>query len=74
LAQPLRAYGHILDLSVPNMALPGQPAPTFFAAYGERMQTLPPQWDDVDWVRREWDGPLLLKGVTHPGCLICHRR
>ena len=27
------------DLTVPNMAPPGEPAPTFFGAYGEWMQT-----------------------------------
>jgi heme/flavin dehydrogenase (mycofactocin system) len=52
------------DLTVPNMALPGQPAPTFFGAYGEWMGTPPPGWDDVEWLRREWDGPLLLKGIS----------
>src|SRR6202161_4426236 len=31
--------GHIPDLTVPNMASPGEPAPTFFGAYGEWMQT-----------------------------------
>jgi L-lactate dehydrogenase (cytochrome)/glycolate oxidase len=63
----LAAYartGHIPDLTVPNMALPGQDAPTFFGAYGEWMQTPPPQWDDVEWLRGQWDGPLLLKGIT----------
>jgi L-lactate dehydrogenase (cytochrome)/glycolate oxidase len=63
----LAAYartGHIPDLTVPNMALPGQDPPTFFGAYGEWMQTPPPQWDDVEWLRAQWDGPLLLKGVT----------
>jgi L-lactate dehydrogenase (cytochrome)/glycolate oxidase len=28
------------------------------------MATPPPQWDDVDWLRASWDGPLMLKGVT----------
>jgi pre-mycofactocin synthase len=56
--------GHIPDLTVPNMALPGQPTPTFFGAYGEWMATPPPQWDDVEWLRANWHGPLLLKGVT----------
>lgn len=23
-------------------------------------------WDDVEWLRGRWDGPLLLKGVLHP--------
>ncbi|WP_345022974.1 alpha-hydroxy-acid oxidizing protein, partial [Actinomadura keratinilytica] len=30
------------DLTVPNLAEPGEPAPTFFGAYGEWMQTPPP--------------------------------
>src|SRR6201996_5827585 len=56
--------GHIPDRTVPNMADPGEPAPTFFGAYGEWMQTPPPSWEDVAWLRQEWGGPFLLKGVT----------
>jgi len=48
---------------VPNMAEPGQDAPGFFAAYGQWMQTPPPTWDDVAWLRQQWEGPFLLKGV-----------
>ncbi|WP_406630508.1 pre-mycofactocin synthase MftD [Amycolatopsis sp. WGS_07] len=51
------------DLSVPNMAEPGTPVPTFFGAYGQWMQTAPPTWEDVRWLRKQWDGPFLLKGV-----------
>jgi L-lactate dehydrogenase (cytochrome)/glycolate oxidase len=51
------------DLSVPNMARPGEPAPAFFGAYGEWMQTPPASWDDVKWMREEWGGPFMLKGV-----------
>jgi heme/flavin dehydrogenase (mycofactocin system) len=51
------------DLAVPNMARPGQPAPAFFGAYGEWMQTPPASWDDVKWMREEWGGPFMLKGV-----------
>jgi heme/flavin dehydrogenase (mycofactocin system) len=54
---------HLPDLSVPNMAAPGRPAPTFFSAYGQWMQTPPPSWDDVRWLREQWNGPFLLKGV-----------
>ncbi len=50
-------------LSVPNMASPGEEAPTFFGAYGQWMQTPPPSWEDVAWLRARWDGPFLLKGV-----------
>lgn len=52
------------DLTVPNLRPPGGAAPTFFGAYGEWMQTPPPTWDDVQWLRKEWDGPFMLKGVT----------
>ncbi|HLU57771.1 MAG TPA: pre-mycofactocin synthase MftD [Pseudonocardia sp.] len=51
------------DLTVPNMADPGSPAPTFFGAYGQWMQTPPPSWEDVRWLREQWGGPFLLKGV-----------
>jgi len=54
----------IPDLTTPNLAEPGQPAPTFFGAYGEWMQTPPATWDDVAWLRREWGGPFMLKGIT----------
>ncbi|CAM5578644.1 mycofactocin biosynthesis FMN-dependent deaminase MftD [Streptomyces hirsutus] len=47
----------------PQPPAPGQ-APTFFGAYGEWMQTAPPTWDDIEWMRTEWGGPFLLKGVT----------
>jgi len=25
------------------------------------MQTPPPTWDDVRWLREQWDGPFMLK-------------
>ncbi|WP_163509737.1 pre-mycofactocin synthase MftD [Fodinicola acaciae] len=58
--------GHIPDLTVPNMAAPGEPPPTFFGAYGQWMMTPPPTWDDVRWLREQWDGPFMLKGVYRP--------
>jgi L-lactate dehydrogenase (cytochrome) len=51
------------DLTVPNQVPRGQPAPPFFAAYGEWMNTPPPTWDDVAWLRELWGGPFMLKGV-----------
>jgi heme/flavin dehydrogenase (mycofactocin system) len=63
----LAAYartGRAPDLKVPNMALPYGPAPTFFGAYGEWMQTPPPTWADVAWLREQWAAPFLLKGVS----------
>jgi pre-mycofactocin synthase len=55
--------GGLPDLTVPNMAAPGQPAPTFFGVYGEWMQTPPPSWADIAWLRQQWDGPFMVKGV-----------
>ena len=51
------------ELTVPNMAEAGRPAPTFFGAYGQWLCTPPPTWEDVRWLRAQWDGPFLLKGV-----------
>ena len=56
--------GKIPDLTVPNLAEPGQSAPTFFGVYGEWMQTPPPTWEDVAWVVQEWGGQVMLKGVS----------
>ncbi|WP_448006321.1 pre-mycofactocin synthase MftD [Agromyces bauzanensis] len=57
--------GRVPDLSTPNLApADGGPAPTFFGAYGEWMSTPPATWDDVAWLREEWGGPFMLKGVT----------
>jgi L-lactate dehydrogenase (cytochrome)/glycolate oxidase len=55
--------GRIPDLTVPNMAVPGEPVPTFFGVYSKWMQTPPPTWDDVSWLRNGWGGPFMLKGV-----------
>jgi isopentenyl diphosphate isomerase/L-lactate dehydrogenase-like FMN-dependent dehydrogenase len=51
------------DLTVPNMAIDGGPAPTFFGAYGEWMQSPPATWEDLRWLREQWDGPFMLKGI-----------
>ncbi|MEN0136086.1 MAG: pre-mycofactocin synthase MftD [Rhodococcus sp. (in: high G+C Gram-positive bacteria)] len=53
----------IPDLTTPNLAQPGQQPPTFFGAYGEWMQTPLPTWDDIAWLREQWGGPFMLKGV-----------
>jgi heme/flavin dehydrogenase (mycofactocin system) len=55
--------GHLPSLTTPNMAAPGSTPPTFFGAYYEWMQTPPPSWQDVAWLRSQWDGPFMVKGV-----------
>src|SRR3954469_352289 len=65
LATYLRS-GAIPELTVPNMALPGEEAPGFFGAYGEWMGTALPRWEDVAWLREQWSGPFMVKGITRP--------
>lgn len=69
LARPKWLYtflktGRVPDLTAPNLQAPEGEAPTFFGAYGEWMGTPPPTWEDVAWLRDQWDGPFMLKGVT----------
>lgn len=52
------------DLAAPNLKPPSGEAPTFFGAYGEWQQTPPPSWEDIEWLRNEWGGKFMLKGVT----------
>ena len=56
--------GQLPDLTAPNMAKKGETGPTFFGAYGAWMQTPPPSWEDVAWLRGQWDGAFMLKGVA----------
>ena len=59
-------HGKLPDLGVPNLVLPGEEVPTFFGAYGQWMTTPPVTWDDLAWLREQWGGPFLVKGITHP--------
>jgi L-lactate dehydrogenase (cytochrome) len=58
--------GKLPDLTTPNLAVPGGEMPTFFGAYGEWMQAPLPSWTDIAWLREQWGGPFLVKGVMHP--------
>ena len=56
--------GAMPDLTTPNMAPLGATPPTFFGAYYEWMQSELASWDDVAWLRAQWDGPFMVKGVS----------
>jgi len=58
--------GGLPDLTVPNMARPGEPAPGFFAAYRQWITVTPPTWADIAWLAGHWGGPLMVKGVMRP--------
>ena len=55
--------GRIPMLGVPNFPVGDDPIPGFFEAYGVWMGTPPATWDDVAWLREQWDGPFMVKGV-----------
>jgi isopentenyl diphosphate isomerase/L-lactate dehydrogenase-like FMN-dependent dehydrogenase len=65
LARWLRGGG-LPGLTVPNMADAGGPAPAFFAAYRQWQGVPPPTWDDIAWLRAQWDGPFMIKGIMRP--------
>jgi pre-mycofactocin synthase len=54
--------GYLPRLTVPNLAGPDG-TPTFFGAYGQWLASPLPTWDDVRWLREQWGGPFMLKGV-----------
>jgi pre-mycofactocin synthase len=69
LARPRWLYSfaksrHLPSLTVPNMAMTGSTAPSFFDAYYEWMQSPPPSWEDIAWLRTQWRGPFMVKGVS----------
>jgi len=55
--------GRMPTLTAPNMAAPGEKAPTFFGAYCEWMESSLPSWTDVEWLCSQWSGPFMVKGV-----------
>jgi len=62
-AKEVLEHRSLPDLHVPNMVTEGEEPPGFFEAYGQWMQTPPPSWDDLRWLRDQWDGPFMLKGI-----------
>jgi L-lactate dehydrogenase (cytochrome) len=60
-------HGALPDLGVPNVvASDDEEVPTFFGAYGQWRSSPLPRWEDLAWLREQWGGPFMLKGVTHP--------
>ncbi|MBV9795322.1 MAG: mycofactocin biosynthesis FMN-dependent deaminase MftD [Actinobacteria bacterium] len=66
LARYLRS-GALPDLGVPNLGARDQTEiPTFFGAYGQWMNSPLPTWEDLAWLREQWGGPFMIKGITRP--------
>jgi isopentenyl diphosphate isomerase/L-lactate dehydrogenase-like FMN-dependent dehydrogenase len=65
LAGYLRGRG--LTPSAPNVrSHVGRPPLPAFQAIRALFDTAPPTWRDLAWVRSQWDGPLVIKGITTP--------
>jgi len=58
--------GVLPDLGVPNLGARDAPIPSFFGAYGQWMNSAPPTWEDLAWLRGQWGGPFMIKGITRP--------
>jgi pre-mycofactocin synthase len=65
LARYLRS-GALPDLGVPNLGAKDEQIPTFFGAYGQWMNSPLPTWEDLAWLREQWGGPFMIKGITRP--------
>ena len=60
-------HGGLPDLTVPNMARPGEPAPGFFAAYRSWTAVPPPTWADIAWLREPVGRAVPGQGGHAPG-------
>ena len=58
--------GALPDLGVPNLGARDADIPTFFGAYGQWMGSALPTWEDLAWLREQWGGPFMIKGITRP--------
>ncbi len=48
-------------MNFPNVELPSGPMP--YEDIGTQLAAAAVAWEDVDWIREEWGGPLIIKGV-----------
>jgi heme/flavin dehydrogenase (mycofactocin system) len=58
--------GALPDLGVPNLGAKDAEIPTFFGAYAQWMNSPRPTWEDLEWLREQWGGPFMIKGITRP--------
>jgi isopentenyl diphosphate isomerase/L-lactate dehydrogenase-like FMN-dependent dehydrogenase len=64
LARPRWLAGFLLDggmMTFPNVVLPGGPMP--YADVGTALEQSMVCWDDLQWIREAWKGPIVVKGV-----------
>jgi L-lactate dehydrogenase (cytochrome) len=64
LTRPRWLYSYLTDAGragLPNIVLPSGPMP--YTDIGRLLAESAVMWDDLDWIRRQWTGPILVKGV-----------
>src|SRR6185369_4414936 len=64
LAKPSWLAGFLSDgglMSFPNVMLPSGPMP--YADVGRALEQSMVCWDDLNWIRDVWKGPIMVKGV-----------
>jgi L-lactate dehydrogenase (cytochrome) len=64
LVRPSWLYGFLLDgglMRFPNVVLAG--GPMRYVDVGPALERAGVAWDDLGWIREEWDGPIVMKGV-----------
>ncbi len=67
LTRPLWALNFLragLELTFPNAPPAGGEAVLTTGQAAAGIMAHPPTWDDIAWARRQWDGPLVVKGIT----------
>ncbi|WP_395647689.1 alpha-hydroxy acid oxidase [Terricaulis sp.] len=52
-----------LTMSCPNAPPAADGRAMAVGDIGKLLTATPPTWDDVAWIRKQWDGPLLIKGI-----------
>ena len=68
LARPRWLAGFLSDgglMNFPNVVLPGQ-GPMSYADVGAALEQSVVTWDDLNWIRQVWNGPIIIKGVLTP--------
>lgn len=65
LARPRWLYGFLRDggmMKFPNVVLPAS-GPMAYADIGAALEHSTVAWDDINWIRELWKGPIVVKGV-----------
>lgn len=64
LVRPRWLMGYLTDggrMALPNIVLPG--GPMGYTDIGRLLAESAATWDDLKWIREEWPGPIVVKGV-----------